>query len=94
MAAVRKGNVVTGIVDNDTINMGKGGFRIAGARLVAGADAATAVFKITDTSGQSVISLKAGAGLVDECNICFRCDAEILHVDVSGTAPEVYLYLE
>lgn len=94
MAVTRKSNVVVVGADNDTINLGKGGSRIAGARLVAGADAATAIFKITDTSGEVLISLKAGAGLVDEFNICFRCDAEIIHVDISGTSPEVYLYLE
>lgn len=94
MAAVRKGNVITGIADNDTVTFGKGGFRIAGARLVAGADAATCSIKITDTNGQVVISLKAGAGLVDESSIVFRCDAETLHFDVTGTTPEVYLYLE
>lgn len=94
MAATRKGNVITGIVDNDTVTMGKGGFRIAGARLIAGTDAATARIKITDTSGSVIISLKAAAEGTDECSIRFRCDAEILHFDVSGTDPEVYLYLE
>lgn len=94
MATTRKSNVVRMTADADTIEMGKGGFRIAGARLVGGVDASTAQIKITDTSGDIIISLKAAADGVDEINIPFRCDANILYLALTGTSPEVYLYLE
>ena len=95
MAVTRKSNVIRMTADNDTVSIANTGFKIAGARLVAGSDAATALIKITDTSGAVLISLSANAaGATDEMSICFRCDASTLHLDLTGTGSEVFLYLE
>lgn len=95
MAVTRNGNVVRMTADNDTITIAKTGFRIAGFRLVAGIDAATASFKETDTNGRVIMSLKANAAnATDESAIMFRCDVETLHLDLTGTTPEVFIYLE
>ena len=94
MAVTRNANVIRMTADNDTISLGVSGINIAGVRLIAGADAATAVLKVTDTNGMVLVSLKAAASTTDEHSIPFRCQASTLHLDLTGTSPEVFIYLE
>jgi len=93
MATTVKNNVVKMTADNDTYAPG-GKIKVRGVRLVAGVDAATAQLKSTNTSGDVLISMKAAASSVDESQICFTCDAGTIHVDMTGTSPEVFIYLE
>lgn len=95
MAVTRKGNVIRMTANLDTIQLGKGGFRIINIRLVGGADASTAVIRDTDGSGHTLAVLKAA---IASCNDLYvascRMDSETLHLTLTGTAPEVYIYLE
>jgi hypothetical protein len=67
---------------------------LAGARLVAGANAATAVIRETDGSGRILLSLSApAANAVDEsfppAPIAF---AGNVHVTLTGTTPHLSLF--
>lgn len=94
MATTSKNNVIRLTADNDTYDIGGAGkIKVKGVRLIAGADAATALIKETDTSGAVLMSLKAAAAGVDESQICFVATGKI-HVDMTGTSPEVFIYLE
>lgn len=94
MAMTQKSGVIRFTADNDTYSPGLGRIKIKGCRLVAGADAATAQIKLTDTNGQIIYSLKAAAAGTDESHIEVAADASTIHVDMTGTSPEVFLYLE
>lgn len=94
MAVTTKSQVIRMTADNDTYAPGLGRIKIKGARLVAGADAATALIKQNDTSGAVLMSLKAAAAGTDESQICFTSDSGTLHLDLTGTDAEVFLYLE
>lgn len=93
MATTVANNVVKMTADNDTYAP-QGKIRIKGIRLISGSDAATAQLKQTNTSGATLCSLKAASGGVDESVIEFSCDTGTLHLDLTGTSPEVYIYLE
>lgn len=95
MATTIKNNVVRLTADNDTFGqIGMGKIKIRGCRLIAGSDAATAQIKILNTDGVVLMSLKAAANAADESQICFTVDGGIVHVDMTGTSPEVFIYLE
>ena len=96
MAVNRAGNVIRMTEDNDTVVVSGTGFRISGARLISGSDASSALIKATDTDGKVLISLKADPTIqgADEMAIPFRCDVTTLHLDLTGTGAEVFIYLE
>lgn len=95
MTVVRKSNVIRVTADNDTVSIANTGLRIKTIRLVAAADAATALIKETDTNGAVLFSLKAAANTTDEMNLDgLRIDVSTLHVDLTGTSPEVFIYVE
>lgn len=94
MAMSVKNNVIRLTADNDTYGSAGPKLKIKGVRLVAGTDAATALIKATNTAGDVLYSLKAAAEGVDEGRICFTCDSGVIHVDLTGTSSEVFLYLE
>lgn len=75
---------------------GKAGqiYQLAGARLVAGSDAALAVIRETNGSGRELVRLSAGAANgVDEFMPLAGIDfAGNLHVTLTGTAPKLYLF--
>lgn len=93
MATTVSNNIVRMTADNDTYAAG-GRIKIKGVRLVAGADAATALIKVTSTGGAVLCSLKAAASSTDECQLPFTCDSGTIWLDTTGTSPEVFIYLE
>jgi hypothetical protein len=95
MTVTRKSNVIRVTADNDTISIAGSGLRIKTIRLVGGVDASTARIKETDTNGAVLFALNAAAAGVDELNLDgLRIDVATLHVDLTGTAPEVFIYVE
>lgn len=81
--------------DNDTVTLGQGGAYIVCVRLVGGSDAATAQIKETTTSGNTLFSMKtAAANGVDSFESCVRVEASTLHLDLTGTGAEVFIYLK
>lgn len=95
MAVTSKNQVVRMTADNDTYGSGLGKLKVCGVRLVGGSDAATALIKLTDTNGAVLMSLKtAAASGVDESQIEFTVDGGLIHLDLTGTAAEVFVYLE
>jgi len=62
-----------------------------GARLRAGADAATATIRETDGSGRILCVLGAGIGLCDESVIPVQYSGNV-HVTLTGTTPVCLLY--
>lgn len=95
MAVSRDSNVIRMTADDDTVTMGQGGFHIVAVRLVGGSDAATALIKETNTSGTVLFSLKtAAANGVDSFEACVRVEASTLHLDLTGTGAEVFIYLK
>lgn len=64
---------------------------LAGARLVAGADAATAVIRETDVSGRILCALAAAAGTTDECSTPVQYTGKVFVVK-TGTTPTILLY--
>lgn len=95
MATTSANQVVRMTADNDQYGSGLGKLRVKGVRLIGGSDAATAQIKIGDTNGQILMSLKcAAANGIDEANICFTVDGGKIHLDLTGTSAEVFIYLE
>lgn len=92
MAVTVEGSVVRVTANLDTYdNQAK--LKIAGFKLVGGADASTAIVRDNDATGQILWQGKAGAAadLFEQINI--RCDKKI-HVSLTGTGPVLYVYLE
>lgn len=64
---------------------------LAGARLVAGVDDATAVIRETDGSGRVLATLSALEATADETGLPVEFTGNV-HVTLTGTAPACYLY--
>lgn len=92
MAVTTKNNIVRMTASLDTYTPG-GKTKIRGVRLVAGIDAATAILRATDGSGAVLYSSKAAAAGVDESVIPWQSQ-EALHLTMTGTSPELFIYLE
>lgn len=68
-------------------------YRLAGARLVAGADVATAVIRETNGAGRVLLRLSAPATTADECMPAEGIDfVGNVHVTLTGTAPQLSLF--
>lgn len=68
-------------------------YRLAGARLVAGSDVATAIIRETNGAGRTLLKLSAPANSADECMPAEGIDfAGNVHVTVTGTAPQLSLF--
>jgi hypothetical protein len=94
MAVTIGSKVVRFTADNDTYDFGGQKVKIKGVRLVTVAADSTAAVRLTDANGPIIYSLTALAKTTDESNICTTLDASIVHVDLSGAAAEVFLYIE
>lgn len=72
---------------------GDGKRLLAGATLLAGADAATAIIRETDGSGRILGVLGAGIGLTDHWVPPGPVEfTATIHVTLTGTAPKCILY--
>jgi hypothetical protein len=70
---------------------GQGQRKLAGARLAAGADAATMTIREGSGAGRILAKLGAAAGLCDEFRIPVMFSGNV-HVTLTGTAPVALLY--
>lgn len=96
MAVSSGNNVIRMTSDDDKYgDNSMGRLKFKGARLVAGSGATgTAQIKVNDTNGSVLCSMSAVQATADECSICFTCDSGMVHLDLTGSGAEVYLYLE
>lgn len=68
-------------------------YRLAGARLVAGADVATAIIRETNGAGRTLLKLSAAANTADECLPAEGIDyVGNVHVTLTGTSPQLSLF--
>lgn len=93
MATNVKNNVVHMTASLDTYAP-SGRIKVKGVRLVAGVDAAVATIRETDASGAVLMVLKAPAAGTEESHIPFFIGVGTFHVTMTGTSPEVFIYLE
>ncbi len=95
MAVTRKSNIIRVTADNDTTSIAGSGLRIKAIKLVGGSDASTVRIKETDTNGMVLFGLNAAANSSDDLYLDgMRIDVATLHFDLTGTGPEVFIYLE
>ncbi len=92
MAQTREGSVVR-FDTTDTTYDNQAKLKIAGFKLIGGADASTAIIKDTDSAGQILWQGRCAIAtdLFEQINIL--CDRKI-HLTLTGTAPILYVYLE
>lgn len=93
MAVTRKNNRILVTADNDTFT---GPCCIECIRAVAGSDTATVMLKETDTNGAILwTSGNISANTVVESVPELVIEAgQTVHVDMTGTSPSVYIYVE
>lgn len=68
-------------------------YRLTGARLVGGSNAATATIREVDGSGRILVVLAAAAGAADDFEPAEGVDyVGNVHVTLTGTAPTLHLF--
>lgn len=92
--AVSGQRVIRFTADNDLYDSGQRRLQIVGCRLVTVAADATAQIRVGDANGEIVMSLAAAAKYADESTIPFFIEGGKIFVDLSGSAAEVFVYVE
>lgn len=89
------GRIIRMTADDDVYDSGLKVLQIKGCRLVAGSGAdATAQLKKNNTNGEVVMSMAAAQKTSDDSAIPFVVEGGTIHLDLSGTGAEVFVYLE
>jgi hypothetical protein len=88
------GRIIRFTADDDVYVSGLQSLRVLGVRLSTVAADGTATLRKNDSNGAVIMQLAALAKTCDESCIPFDVEGGTLHVDLSGAAAEVIVYLE
>ena len=92
--AVTGKKVIRFTADGDIIDTGLKRIKLLGARLVTVAADSVAKVRADDSNGEVLYSLAVAAKGADDTAIPTICESGKLYVSLSGSASEVFVYLE